>query len=227
MDIAWFGASCFRVQHRNTTVFIDPFRLDPRYQNLKLRAHAQSFSTAPLLLGLAPRTVEGFADPPASDPYTIDRPGEYEIGGIFIDAWSANRLVDPGPTSLIFRLFADRASIAHLGQLTSVPDDSVLNGLRHVGALIVPPGGRGALEARQLSQIISKIDPQWVVPMGYAAVDELTSDEQIAALVADLGLEQSAEQSSLNITAAPSAGQGPSVIARLRRRAALKKSAAA
>ncbi len=227
MDIAWFGASCFRIKHGGATIFIDPYRLGQRYRNLKIAAHAISLSGSPSLEGAELRTLEGLdgEGKPGPEPYRIDRPGEYEVGGIFIDAWPAAPISpDSGPGTLVLRLSAAGASVVHLGQLAQPPDPSLLSEIRHCGALMIPPGGAEEFTTEQSVRMIARISPGWVVPMGYASRSEQQNTEDIARFNSVLGLPEQAERSDLSVTG-PFDGQSAPNLARLRPRIALKPSA--
>ena len=229
MDIAWFGASCFRIKHGGATILIDPYLLGQRYRNLKMSAHAISLSGSPSLKGVGLRTVEGLGGDgkPGSDPYRIDRPGEYEIGGIFIDAWPAAEIApDAQPSTLILRLRVGGASVVHMGQLAHAPTAAVLSEIRHCGALLIPPGGRGEFPIEHSARLAARTNPAWIVPMGYADQDENENEQAIVKFNSALGLAEQEQRNDLTVTG-PFDGQNPSSLASLRARIALKPSAVA
>ena len=229
MDIAWFGASCFRIKHGSATIFLDPYRLGQRYRNLKISAHAISLSGSPTLEGAELRTIEGLdADgKPGPSPYCIDRPGEYEVGGIFVDAWPAAPITpDGGPGTLILRLSSGGSSVVHLGQLAQPLQPAVLAEIRHCGALMIPPGQGEEFTLEQAVRLITRISPGWVVPMGYAGRSEAENVDRIARFNAALGLPEQPERSDITV-AGPFDGQSPPNLANLRPRVALKPSAVA
>ncbi len=225
MEIAWFGASCFRIQHHGAVIFLDPYRLPWRYRNLKQRAHGITLSRPPTGEELELRSIEDL-DPLAkagTEPYRIDRPGEYEIAGMFIDAYAASPHPGTGPGGLVLRLVGGHTKIAHLGQLTAPPPDAVVTHLRHANALVVPPGGRGQLAVGELVKLVSRIDPYWVVPMGYSDADEVENAALVEKLVAGLGFKVTDQQPALTVSGHYD-GHGTPQIANLRARVALKKS---
>lgn len=229
MDIAWFGASCFRIKHGGATIFIDPYRLGQRYRNLKIAAHAISLSGSPTLERAELRTVEGLDSEgkPGPEPYRIDRPGEYEVGGVFIDAWPAAPIEpDSGPGTLILRLSAGGASVVHLGQLSQTLQPEFLSEIRHCGALMIPPGGHEDFTVEQSVRLIARISPGWVVPMGYAGRSEQENVNEIAKFNSALGLPEQPERSDISVTG-PFDGQSAPNLACLRPRIALKPSAVA
>lgn len=229
MDIAWFGASCFRIKHGGATIFIDPYRLGQRYRNLKIAAHAISLSGSPSLEGAELRTLEGLDGDgkPGPEPYQIDRPGEYEVGGIFIDAWPAAPVApDGGPGTLILRLSAGGASVVHLGQLAQPLQPALLPEIRNCGALMIPAGGSEEFTVEQSVRLIARISPGWVVPMGYAARSEQMNLSEIARFNSALGLPEQPQRSDISVTG-PFDGQSAPNLASLRPRIALKPSAVA
>ncbi len=229
MDIAWFGASCFRIKHGGATILIDPYRLGQRYRNLKMAAHAISLSGSPFVNNGELRTIEGLGEDSKAgpDPYRIDRPGEYEIGNIFIDAWPAAPIApDAEPGTLILRFRVGGASIVHMGQLAQLPTVAMTSEIRHCGALLVPPGGRGEFVIEQAARLAARVSPGWVVPMGYADQDEDENGQAIAKFNAALGLPEQPQRSDLTVTGSFD-GQSPPNLACLRPRIALKPSAVA
>lgn len=229
MDIAWFGASCFRIKHGGATIFIDPYRLGQRYRNLKIAAHAISLSGSPSLQGAELRTIEGLDGDgnPGPEPYRIDRPGEYEVGGVFIDAFPAAPIApDGGPGTLVLRLSAGGATVVHLGQLAQPLHPPLLSEIRHCGALMIPPGGSEEFTTEQSVRMIARIAPGWVVPMGYADRSEENNVIEIARLNSALGLPEQPERSDISVSG-PFDGQSAPNLARLRPRIALKPSAVA
>lgn len=229
MDIAWFGASCFRIKHGGATIFIDPYRLGQRYRNLKIAAHAISLSGSPSLKKPELRTIEGLDNEgkPGPEPYRIDRPGEYEVGGVFIDAWPAAEFApDSGPGTLVLRLSAGGASVVHLGQLSQPLQPALLSEIRHCGALMIPPGGSEEFTIEQSVRMIARISPGWVVPMGYAARSEKKNLSEIAKFNSALGLPEQPQRSDISVTG-PFDGQSAPNLACLRPRTALKPSAVA
>ncbi len=229
MEIAWFGASCFRIKHGGATIFIDPYRLGQRYRNLKIAAHAISLSGSPTLQEAELRTIEGLDSEgkPGPEPYRIDRPGEYEVGGIFIDAWQASPIAPDGdPGTLILRLSGGGASVVHLGQLAQPLQPEILTEIRHCGALMIPPGGSAEFSIEQSVRMIARIAPGWVVPMGYAGRSEQENVSEIKKFNSALGLPEQPERSDISVSG-PFDGQSAPNLASLRPRIAVKPSAVA
>ena len=82
MEIAWYGSSCFRLRDRNTIALADPYRPDPKFQNLQIKTDLISVSQPS-------RELRSIVANVRKSPYVINRPGEYEVGGIFVNAvWS-------------------------------------------------------------------------------------------------------------------------------------------
>lgn len=163
MDIKWYGHSCFRLKDRNGTAFTDPFPLKGLgYSRPRSKADLVTISHE------HPNhsSLEGFT----SEPYVVTRPGEYEVSGIFVTAIQTyhdnNQGAERGYNNLMLFHF-DELSVCHLGDLGHVLSQDEVEKLSEVDVLLVPVGGAGALNAAQAAEVISLIEPFYVVPMHY------------------------------------------------------------
>jgi L-ascorbate metabolism protein UlaG (beta-lactamase superfamily) len=76
MDIDWYGHSCFRLREAGVTIVTDPYDKSVGYTLPRLRADIVTIShDSPGHAAVSAVKVEG---------KTLNRPGEYEISGVFI-----------------------------------------------------------------------------------------------------------------------------------------------
>ncbi len=188
MEITWYGGSCFRLRDKNTIALADPFLPGSEYQNLQIKADLLTVSRPNLDL----RNVVSNVRTP---PYVIDGPGEYEIGGVFVNAvWNvphSGRLngADSGDLPGLICIFAiDAVAICHLGQLESPPSNELLEAITPFDVLIIPPGGRGRLSATEAAKIVSDTSPKIVIPMGYAPGRHDDGGDGIDSFIKEAGL---------------------------------------
>ena len=123
MEITWLGHSCFRITDRGqATVVCDPYDSEHvGYSPLKLKADIVTIShESPSHSYL--KAVKG-------DPFVINGPGEYEIGGVFITGLRTNhRKKKEGaiPANTLYLIDYNGINIVHLGDMVagSHPDRS-------------------------------------------------------------------------------------------------------
>src|SRR5664280_1178549 len=164
MEITWYGHSCFRLAERGmATVVCDPFDAEMvGYEPLKLKADIVTSShDAPGHNTLY--AVKGYS-------HAITGPGEFEIGGVFVtgvqtDA-SGKKAADlPRHTLYVFDYMG--LTVAHLGDLRSVPTQAEIEALGTVNIALVPVGGGTGLNAAKAAEVVSLLEPNIVIPMHY------------------------------------------------------------
>lgn len=161
MDITWYGHSCFRVAERgHASVVTDPFDDSLGYELPRLKADIVTIShPAPGHDNLS--IVKGFE-------HAIDGPGEYEIGGVFIIGVATYDQTRENPRRNVIYVF-DYANltVAHLGDLDHVPNQSMIDTLGQIDVALVPVGGGDSLSSSQAAEVISLLEPSIVIPMHY------------------------------------------------------------
>lgn len=102
----------------------------------------------------------------SKEPFVVDGPGEYEIGGMFIRGFATTG--PAGKTNTIFTLLLDGIRICHLGAL-AVPEiaPEVVEEIGVVDILFVPVGGDAVLDAKAASKVSSLLEPKMIIPIGY------------------------------------------------------------
>jgi L-ascorbate metabolism protein UlaG (beta-lactamase superfamily) len=164
MEITWYGLSCFRLTERGlATVVTDPYDASVAgYSPLKLRADIVTVSHD------APghnyvQGVKGYSR-------LITGPGEFEIGSVFITGVQTNGQIKKNPEEPRNTLYVfdyDGVTVAHLGDLRRVPTQTEVEALGNVNVALVPVGGGGGLSAAKAAEVISLLEPGYVIPMHY------------------------------------------------------------
>jgi L-ascorbate metabolism protein UlaG (beta-lactamase superfamily) len=197
MEITWYGLSCFRLTERGlATVVTDPF--DNRvagYESLKLRADIVTVSHE------APghnytSAVKGFSR-------TITGPGEFEIGGVFITGVQTNGHAKTHPEELRNTLYVfdyDGVNVAHLGDLRRVPSQPEVEALGTVHVALVPVGGGGGLSPAKAAEVISLLEPGYVIPMHFATPASPIKLGAINKFLKEMGLGSVETLPSLKVT---------------------------
>lgn len=197
MEITWYGHSCFRLTERGlATVVTDPFDHNSTgYSPLKLKADIVTIShDAPGHNYLT--AVKGYSR-------LITTPGEYEIGGVFITGVQTNGHVKRGDDELRNTLYVfdyEGVTVAHLGDLRRVPNQTEIEALGTVHVALVPVGGGGGLNAAKAAEVISVLEPGFVIPMYYGTPASLLKLAPLGKFLKEMGLGSIEPQPSLKAT---------------------------
>lgn len=198
MEITWYGLSCFRLTERGlATVVTDPY--DNRtagYEPLKLRADIVTVShDAP---------GHNYTNGAKGYSHLITGPGEFEIGGVFITGIQTNghtKKDDDDPKNTLYVFDFEGVSVAHLGDLRRVPTQTEIEALGNVHVALVPVGGGGGLNAAKAAEVVSLLEPGYVIPMHYATPASALKLGPLNKFVKEMGLDKVEPQPSLKVTA--------------------------
>ncbi|MBI9046379.1 MAG: MBL fold metallo-hydrolase [Anaerolineaceae bacterium] len=195
MEITWYGHSCFRFMERGmASVVTDPYDNDEvGFKPLKLKADIVTSS----------HNVPGhnFLSAVKNDPYVINGPGEYEIGGVFITAIQTNG----GSKSTdeirnILCVFSFKGfNIVHLGALKKVPSQAQVDALGSVNVALVPIGGGEGLSPSKAAEAISLLEPNFVIPMHYATEEKNIELESLNKFLKEMGTPDIQSEDTLKV----------------------------
>ena len=197
MEINWYGLSCFRLTERGlATVVTDPYDNQVAgYEPLKLKADIVTVSHA----------APGHNYTTAVKGYTqlITGPGEYEIGGVFITGIQTNgygKQNPEEPRNTLYVFEYEGVTIAHLGDLRRVPSQTEIEALGNVNIALVPVGGGGGLNAAKAAEVISLLEPGFVIPMHYGTSTSPLKLAPLNKFLKEMGLNVAEPQQSLKVT---------------------------
>jgi L-ascorbate metabolism protein UlaG (beta-lactamase superfamily) len=196
MEITWYGHSCFRLTERNfVTVVTDPY--DSKiigYDPLKLKAEIVTIShDAP---------GHNNSDAVKGTSHVLTGPGEFEIGGVFITAVqtdSAKKSKDK-VRNTVYVFDYDGITVAHLGDLQSIPTQNEIELLGSVNVALVPVGGGGSLNAAKAAEVVSMLEPNLVIPMHFATPDSKIKLDDLNKFIKEMGLSKLEAQPSLKVS---------------------------
>lgn len=209
MDITWYGLSCFRMVERGRpSIVTDPY--DEGYGPAVAKLKAEIVTSSHDAAGHnAAGLVKGVQ-------HVISRPGEYEIGGIFITGIQSYNPKAPSDTrpNTIFTYDYDSVTVCHLGDLDHVPAQSQIESLGSVNVLLVPVGGGRALNSGQASEVISLFEPDIVIPMHYEVPGMPIELEPLERFLKEMGVTSHEEQDSLRVSSASMSDETQIVVLR-------------
>ena len=196
MDITYYGGSCFRIAERgHPSVLTDPHMPEERLAALNLKANLVTHSHA----------AEAQPSLPIRDrQYTIAGAGEYEVGELFVTGLPLHRYAEARERILhnvaYIIEYPNSLNLLHLGALNAPPDLANAEQLDEVHALMLPIGGEH-LTGDQLADLISAIEPTYVIPMRHACLPQAAYPAALEGFLKAMGTGEIAEQENLRISA--------------------------
>lgn len=175
MQITYLGHSCFKLKSKVGSVITDPYQDD-----IGLRLGKQSAAVVTMSHNHHDHNAVdaiGGADG-REKPFIIDKPGEYEVGGISVfgtqtfhdDKEGAERGVNN-----IFSILMENVNVCHLGDLGHLLGPEEISRIGEVDVLLCPIGGYYTIDYKQAIEVMNALEPKIFIPMHYQ-VQGLTSE---------------------------------------------------
>jgi len=195
MEITWYGHSCFRLRGREGAVVTDPFDKSLGYALPTLKADIVTVSH--------PHPGHSYVKGVKGTPRCIAGPGEYEISGIFVTGIATFHDSKKGALhgrNTVYFIEMEDLTICHLGDLGHVPTQTQVEDWSSVDVLLIPVGGGTALNAGQASEVISLLEPGFVVPMHYRTPACQLKLDKVDKFLKEMGIKAPPPQESLKVT---------------------------
>ncbi|MBN1310654.1 MAG: MBL fold metallo-hydrolase [Anaerolineae bacterium] len=209
MEITWYGHSCFRMVERGVaSIVTDPFDDNTGYEPIRLKADIVTIShQAPSHSSLD--NIKGV-------DHILERPGEYEIGGVFITGVATYNLQKEELTqpNIIFIYDFGLLTVCHLGDLDYVPEQSQIEAFGPIDVLLIPVGGGNALLPGQAAEVISLIEPGVVIPMHYRTPACNRAPEPLDKFLKEMGLQDLEPAESFKVSSGSSLNETQVVVLR-------------
>jgi L-ascorbate metabolism protein UlaG (beta-lactamase superfamily) len=134
--------------------------------------------------------------------HVLTSAGEYEISGVFITGIAMSDVKSTSPRKNV-AYFCDYESLTvlHLGDLTHVPDQSVVQALGEVNVLLIPVGGGNGLNANNAAEVVALLEPHYVVPMHYALPGLRFELDPVDRFLKAMGVSKVSELDVLKVSA--------------------------
>lgn len=163
MDITYLGHSSFKIKTKTATIITDPFdsqMVGLGYSGVEGEivtvSHKHADHNAIGKVSGAKKIVEG--------------PGEYEISGISIIGYQSfhdGKKGEERGKNTIYIIEAEGLRIAHLGDLGHPISDDLASEMGSIDILMVPVGGTYTVGPKEATEVCSKVDPYFIIPMHY------------------------------------------------------------
>lgn len=167
MTITYHGHSCFKLKGRRGTVITDPyetsigFALPNMSGDMITVSHEHHDHDAVSKIKGTTRREK---------PFVVNKPGEYEVGGISIfgvPAFHDNSKGSERGINTIFTIYLDDLRICRLGDLGHEITADLQEEIGAVDVLLCPVGGVYTITSAQAVKAIRALEPSIVIPMHY------------------------------------------------------------
>ena len=184
MKVTCYGHSCFRILERGfATVVTDPLcSAVAGYNPLKLKAEIVTVSCNDLGHNNLSAVRVG--------AFEITGPGEYERGSVFITVIQTTPHSPDSKTlrNTLYVLDYGKLTVLHLGKISSVPSQSLIESLGNINIALVPVGEGGALNASKAAEVISMLEPNIVIPMHYETPHSKLGLDPLSKFLKEMGI---------------------------------------
>ncbi len=193
MIITWQGHSCFKIQDKigpeGVAVVTDPF-------NKETGLKVPNFE-ADIITVSHDHKDHNNVGALRGNPFVISCAGEYDFKGVLIegiDSYHDEKKGEARGGNIVYRIEIDDISVAHLGDLGEVLDNSQIEKLAGTDVLLIPVGGKYTLDAKKAVEVISQIEPRIIIPMHYQT-DGLKIDlDSVDKFIKEIGLTPTYEE---------------------------------
>jgi L-ascorbate metabolism protein UlaG (beta-lactamase superfamily) len=185
MDINWLGHSCFRIKGSHATVITDPYSPEIGYSLGKVSANIVTLSHQ--------HPGHCYAKGIGGSPKIVERPGEYEIGGVLIIGIGTFHDKEKGGSrgkNTAYLLEIDEVTVCHLGDLGHMLTDEQVEEIDDVDILLLPVGGVSTINAATAAAVVRQIEPKIVIPMHYQTPALKFELEPVDKFLKEIGAKQ-------------------------------------
>jgi len=202
MEIEFFGQSCFQFKGKNATIITDPYSASGTGLNKLKKLSADIVTVSHQhedhnFVG----AVRGTAQRPK--PFVIDGPGEYEVGGVFVQGISSYHDQKKGAErgkNTIYCFEIDDLRLVHLGDLGTELSSRQLEEVNGSDILFVPVGGTFTIDAVEAMRVVNQVEPQIVIPMHYKLPGLKYDLADVEDFLKEAGVEEVQPEGKLNIS---------------------------
>lgn len=134
--------------------------------------------------------------------FTINAPGEYEVGGLFIYGVSAPHDEKGGKErglTTLYRYEIGDLAVAHLGDIGSPIVDAQVEMLEDIDILLIPVGDATTVNAKQAVEIVNQLSPRIVIPMHYAIPGLKNGGDPVDKFLKEMGATKAERVTKLKV----------------------------
>jgi L-ascorbate metabolism protein UlaG (beta-lactamase superfamily) len=183
LEITWLGESALLLKGRDTRVLVDP-----AYQPGKASSNG-SFEIVVSSAGGENQLR------PEQGPQVVARQGEYELRGVSVRGVAT-------ASGTVFVTEVDEVAVCDFGELSAALDVEVIDALGTIDVLAVSVQQGSATKARELTSLVSQLQPAVLIPVGYRPATDGSLGE-LAPFAQEMGLAQVNPQPKLTLSGSP------------------------
>jgi L-ascorbate metabolism protein UlaG (beta-lactamase superfamily) len=188
MVINRYGSAFVKVQLGDFIFAFNPVSRD-------FDAKAQKFGADAALISLNEPEFNGSDNVSfgSKEPFIIDGPGEYEIGGTFVRGFQSEGA--NGRINTIYATTIDGIRLCHLGGLANANlSAEVIEEIGEIDVLFLPVGGGKYLSPKDASKLATQLEAKIIIPTLYESTELKTflkeAGEENTAAVDKLALKK-------------------------------------
>lgn len=190
MEILWYGHSCFKFSEDGcATVITDPY-------DHKVVGHPPLKAKADIVTVSHHSPGHNAVDAVKGNPFVIDGAGEYEIGNVFITGVQTNNK-PIGERNTLFVFHYNDLTIAHAGGMDTLPSQGDIELIGNINVALIPVGGSHGWTASKASELVTMLEPDYVIPMHYATDDSKLDLVPLNKFLKEMGVDSTQIQPSL------------------------------
>jgi L-ascorbate metabolism protein UlaG (beta-lactamase superfamily) len=196
MVITYYGASCFKIQSGETVIVFDPPSKKSEFKSPRFQADVVFVShNHPNHNGSEniPSSKKTGADGKPAEPFIVEGPGEYEVGGAPIRGIPSFHDAENGKKyglNTIYSLEVESVRLCHLGDLGEKElRPETIEAIGEVDVLFVPIAG-SVEGAEHAAKFIQQIEPKIIIPMHYFVSGGKTDKKRLVEFLKEMGREK-------------------------------------
>jgi len=168
MVITYYGVSCYKVQFGDTIIAFNPVSKQSDYK-------ASTFGADIALISVNKPDYNGREQVAygSREPFLIEGPGEYEVGGIYVrgfgvpQEWEGGGKKEKGTViNTVYSVLFEGVNLCHLGALQKEAlDPQITESLGEIDLLFVPVFGGNTLGPAGAAKVATTLAPKLIIPM--------------------------------------------------------------
>lgn len=169
MIISYHGAEFIKITFGDTTIAFNPPSSESKIKASRFGADIAFVSLNHPDMNGGHELARG-----EKEPFVIDRPGEYEVSGVFsIGVPSLSHFGEEELINTVFAVQFEGMNILYAGALDDEKlDQSALEDIDSVDILFVPIGGEGVLDAEAAQKLATSLEAKIVIPIHWEDMGE-------------------------------------------------------
>jgi len=187
MIITYLGGEFFKVQFGDTTLAFNPISSDSKLKGSRFGADIVLSTTHHADFNGVDQVGRG-----DKQPFVIEGPGEYEVGGVFIKGLpSESKYGGKDLINTIYTVSLENMNICFLGAINNTElKNETIEALDEIDILFVPIGGDGVLDPAKAYKLAVSLQPKIIIPMHY---DDIGAKDALKVFLKEAGENPKAE----------------------------------